>query len=63
MPDILSGITALVKTTNIEVIAEGVETASQVEILKKAGVKMAQGWCFSRSLSADDFIAFFYGWW
>ncbi|MEZ5589294.1 MAG: EAL domain-containing protein [Gammaproteobacteria bacterium] len=41
MLDILSGITALVKTTNIEVIAEGVETASQVEILKKAGVKMA----------------------
>ena len=59
-PDTLSGITMLVKTTNIEVIAEGVETASQVDILKKAGVKMAQGWYFSRPLPADDFTAFFY---
>jgi sensor c-di-GMP phosphodiesterase-like protein len=55
----ISGIAALIKSGHLRVIAEGVETVRQVEILKKAGVQMAQGWYFSRSLRAADFIDFF----
>jgi sensor c-di-GMP phosphodiesterase-like protein len=45
--------------TDIQVIAEGVETERQVEILKAAGVKMIQGWYFSPALPAEAFKAFF----
>jgi sensor c-di-GMP phosphodiesterase-like protein len=55
----IAGIAALIRNGNLRVIAEGVETARQVEILKDAGVQMAQGWYFSRSLRAADFIDFF----
>jgi sensor c-di-GMP phosphodiesterase-like protein len=55
----LRGLRALIRETEIQVIAEGVESARQVEILKAAGVKLAQGWHFSPSLSAEAFQAFF----
>jgi sensor c-di-GMP phosphodiesterase-like protein len=55
----IAGIAALIKSGDLRVIAEGVETARQVEILANAGVQMAQGWYFSRSLRAADFIDFF----
>jgi len=45
--------------TDIQVIAEGVETERQVEILKGAGVRMIQGWYFSPALPAGAFKAFF----
>ncbi len=50
----------LVHNTDIEVVAEGVESMVQVEMLKEAGIQMAQGWYFSRSLSAQSFQKFFY---
>ncbi|RZI42627.1 EAL domain-containing protein [Herbaspirillum sp. HC18] len=52
-------ISALIRNGNLRVIAEGVETAKQVEILLEAGIQMAQGWYFSPSLPAQDFIAYF----
>jgi sensor c-di-GMP phosphodiesterase-like protein len=55
----LAGLRALMRATNIQVIAEGVETERQVEILKEAGVKMIQGWCFSPPLPAEMFKAYF----
>jgi sensor c-di-GMP phosphodiesterase-like protein len=55
----LAGLRALMRATDVQVIAEGVETAGQVEVLKEAGVKMAQGWFFSPALSAEAFQAFF----
>ena len=55
----LAGLRALMRATEIQVIAEGVESAGQVEILKEAGVKMAQGWYFSPALPAEAFQAFF----
>ena len=50
----------LVHNTDIEVVAEGVESMVQVEILKEVGIQMAQGWYFSRPLSAQSFQEFFY---
>jgi EAL domain-containing protein (putative c-di-GMP-specific phosphodiesterase class I) len=55
----LAGLRALMHATDIQVIAEGVETERQVEILKAAGVKMIQGWYFSPALPAEAFKAFF----
>ncbi len=55
----LAGLRALMLATDIQVIAEGVESERQVLILKEAGVKMVQGWYFSPALSAEEFKAFF----
>lgn len=50
---------ALLDGTAFTVIAEGVETAMQAEVLAEAGVQMGQGWLYSRPLPADRFIAYF----
>lgn len=55
----LAGLRALMRATDIQVIAEGVESAGQLQVLKEAGVKMAQGWYFSPALSAEGFKAYF----
>lgn len=57
--DKLAGVAALIDAGKFEVIAEGVETARQVDILKNAGVQMAQGWYFSHPLPASDFKMYF----
>jgi EAL domain-containing protein (putative c-di-GMP-specific phosphodiesterase class I) len=40
---------------NIPVVAEGVETESQLKLLQKLGCAVVQGYYFSRPLSAADF--------
>ncbi len=59
-PNKILSLSNLIHTSYIDVIAEGVESAVQVEILREAGIHMAQGWYFSRPLSAENFEAFFY---
>src|SRR5262249_4609872 len=49
-PSWVAALTALLQTTPLEVIAEGVESAEQVEVLRAAGVRMGQGYYFSRPL-------------
>jgi EAL domain-containing protein (putative c-di-GMP-specific phosphodiesterase class I) len=58
-PAWLSGLSALLQTTRVEVIAEGVETAAQAEALRAAGIPMAQGYYFSRPISADKLKAYY----
>jgi EAL domain-containing protein (putative c-di-GMP-specific phosphodiesterase class I) len=48
-------IIALARELNIVAIAEGVETARQVELLKGWGCPQMQGYYFARPLVADDF--------
>ena len=60
LPKNIQDLSTLLNTTDIEIIAEGVESAPQADLLRKAGVKMAQGWHFSRPLAADAFKTFFY---
>ena len=43
------------KSLNIPVIAEGVETESQLRLLKELGCEMVQGFYFSRPLHPSDF--------
>ncbi len=58
-PEWLAGIAALLKTTKLEVVAEGVESEAEASVLCGAGVQLAQGYYFSRPLRAADFLAFY----
>jgi len=40
---------------NVSVVAEGVETLGQLEILRKGGCQLVQGYYFSRPLPPQDF--------
>ena len=45
----------IAKNLNVPVIAEGVETEYQLNLLKKLGCEMVQGYYFSRPIPADEF--------
>ncbi|ABV86570.1 EAL domain-containing protein [Shewanella pealeana] len=49
---------AIAKELNISVIAEGVETLEQAEILKTLGVNLQQGWLYSKALPARELEAY-----
>lgn len=46
------------KTLNIEVLAEGVETEEQAQILRDLGVDALQGYLYAKPMSATDFVRF-----
>jgi sensor c-di-GMP phosphodiesterase-like protein len=58
-PDWLNGLTALLQSTPMEVIAEGVETQTQVTALRTAGLSMGQGFFYSPPILAEDLKAFY----
>ena len=58
-PRIVRGLVAYARAMDFELIAEGVESIIQVKVLKELGVQMAQGWHFSKPLTADLFVEFY----
>jgi len=52
-------IVAMAQALNLSTVAEGVETAEQLELLKNMGCNQIQGYYFSRPLAADDFLTFY----
>lgn len=48
-------IQALAKSLDLNVIAEGVETHKQFELLQEQGCSLFQGYYFSKPISKDDF--------
>ncbi len=58
-PAWLSGLSALLQSTRVAVIAEGVETEAQASALREAGISMAQGFYFSRPISAEELKAYY----
>jgi EAL domain-containing protein (putative c-di-GMP-specific phosphodiesterase class I) len=56
--DKIAGIAALIRRGKLRVIAEGVESRRQRDILAEAGVQMAQGFYFARPMRAKRFTAF-----
>lgn len=51
---LVQGINTIAQHLNCKVVAEGIETPSQREILKDMGIQFGQGYLFSRPLSIDD---------
>jgi EAL domain-containing protein (putative c-di-GMP-specific phosphodiesterase class I) len=49
---IVSTILAMSRTLEVRVVAEGVETAAQLQVLAKHGCETAQGFYFSRPMPA-----------
>lgn len=52
---IVQAIVSLAHSLKLKVVAEGVETAEQLEFLKSLGCDQYQGYYFSRPLTADAF--------
>ena len=52
--EIARTVMPLAKNLQLEVVAEGVETAEQVQELKKLDCKYAQGYYFSKPVSSED---------
>jgi sensor c-di-GMP phosphodiesterase-like protein len=56
----LETVRALASLPDLAIIAEGVERQTQADQLRELGVGYAQGFLFSRPISAQRFMAFFH---
>jgi sensor c-di-GMP phosphodiesterase-like protein len=59
VPEWFDGLAALLRSSTLEVIAEGIETSHQAERLRDAGVELGQGFWFSLPLSARGLKEFY----
>jgi EAL domain-containing protein (putative c-di-GMP-specific phosphodiesterase class I) len=59
LPEHLTALAAIIRSTNVDIVIEGVESEMQVRLLKKAGIRLAQGFYFSPPLAAGDFEMYF----
>lgn len=57
--EMIDSIIALGHSMNLKVLAEGVETAEQLEYLKKKGCDEVQGFYFSKAVPADEIESLF----
>ncbi|MCG9729142.1 EAL domain-containing protein [Shewanella sp. Isolate13] len=57
---LIASYIAIAKELNIKVIAEGVETQEQAEILKTLGINLHQGWLYSKALPIKELSAYLY---
>ncbi|UCD65981.1 MAG: bifunctional diguanylate cyclase/phosphodiesterase, partial [Deltaproteobacteria bacterium] len=56
---IAASVILLAHSMNLKVVAEGVETEEQLEVLRQQGCDYVQGFLFSRPLAAEEFVPFF----
>lgn len=52
----LKGVVNLAKSLGLKIVAEGVETLEQLELIEKMGVDIIQGYIFDKPLTESDFI-------
>ena len=55
---IVSAIVAMARSLNIQVVAEGIETWQQLEILRNMGCSLAQGFLFAKPVPAPDALRY-----
>jgi len=60
--DLVESAIGMAKRMGIKVVAEGVETESVFEELRRIGCHEVQGFFVGRSMPADSVVAFFTGW-
>ena len=48
----------MIKQLGFKVLAEGVETEEQVNLLKEAGCRFAQGYYYARPMPVEQFLEF-----
>ena len=53
---VIDTVVSLSKNLNFDVIAEGIEQQSQLEIMRSKKVKGVQGYLFAKPMNQDDFI-------
>lgn len=51
---LVTGIIAMAESMNMNMVAEGVETESQYQFLKKGGARVMQGYMFSKPVPAEE---------
>ncbi len=54
---LVSAIIAMAKSLSLDIVAEGVETESQLRFLRERGVELIQGYYFSPPISGEEFRA------
>lgn len=52
---VIEGAIKMIKTLGVKVVTEGVETREQAEFLRRCGADLAQGYFFSRPVTATTF--------
>jgi len=57
--EIVAAVVNLAHALGLEVVAEGVETAGQLEVLRSLGCDFAQGYLFSKPIPAADLVGRF----
>ncbi|MBW6423054.1 EAL domain-containing protein [Rhizobium sp. XQZ8] len=59
---LVASIVEIGRSQGIEIVAEGVETANHVEILRSLGCHVLQGYAFAKPMSPKDLVAFASNW-
>ncbi len=55
---VVETILAMAKALKLETVAEGVETAEQMTMLRSMGATLAQGFLYARPMPFEDFVGF-----
>ncbi len=59
---LVSAIVEIGQSQGIDIVAEGVETLEQADVLKRLGCQTLQGYAFARPMPGDALIAFLKDW-
>ena len=56
---VIAHIIDMANELQLEIIAEGIETAAQAEYLRSRGVRYGQGWFFAKAMPREEFLAYY----
>ena len=57
---VVTSIKSLADTLGMEIVAEGIETAEQIEFVRSIGIEIVQGYYFSQPLPLAEFVELYY---